>query len=304
MTAIPTGHRLRAATLLAGTVLVLLAALAWFTLPWPQTRRADLLLADANGHIESANRSLAEIDIDLLSPEGFTSLEEIDKAREAVAAAGPRLEESTAEVDKAEAAAEKGSGLLRLPDWYADYLRKKQEVAKLRGRQLRLLEDAAGKLEELYQAAPLMFQAMEEMDRLLGRFESAMDTTQDDPVGAAAALDEVSRSMRAIQQRLEDLYARSGFILLQHMADNVRSNAELAEQSKLLADAVAGGDQSLVQQTASDLENHLMETDIGIDYLQLWLDTEIKPLKSEYEVLRSRQQQLDQEAAELFHEHR
>ncbi len=299
MTAIPAGHRLRAAILLAATALMVLAAIAWFTLPWFQARRADSLLVDANGHIENANRVMADIGIDLLSLEGFTSLEGIDKAREAVAAARPRLEESAAEVDRAAAAADKGAGLARLPGWYANYLRKKREVAELRGQQLQILQDAADKLEELYQAAPLMFQSMEEMDRLLGRFESAMDTTQDDPSGAAATLDDISRSMRAIQQQLEDLFAQSGFILIQRMADNVRDNAELAEQSKLLADAVASGNQAMVQQTASDLENHLMKTDIGIDYLQLWLDTEIKPLKIDYEKLQSRQQQLDEEAAEL-----
>jgi hypothetical protein len=284
--------------------LVLAGAVTWLVLPQVQEWRADALLSEANGHMEKANEAMARIDIDMLDLQSLTSLEAIEAAGGAVVAAGPLLEESAAETALAMNAVSRGEGFPRLPGWYSQYLGKKRETAEARERQVQILQQASDRLSLLYPEAPLIFRSMQEMDRLLGQFQAAMASTQSDPGGSSASLAQIAASMRDIQHQLESRYSESGFNLLERMADNVKDNAEMVEQTKALADAVATGDQAQVQQASDAMQKLLMETDVGIDYLELWFNIELKPLKHDYDELQSRQHQLDEEAAEIFHQHR
>ncbi len=290
-----------------GAVLVfavlLLALLAWLALPRVQSARAGSMLEEANGHIADANASLEQLDFDLLSIEGFTSLDGITKAGQSLSGAGELIQASAADISEASAVVESASGLRLLPGWYREYLGIKLEIAGLRAQQLEIMMDASTRLEGLYGAAPLIFQSMSEMDRMLGQLEAAIAITQDDPQTASVELSDIAASMRSIQQQLDDLHQQSGFDLLENMSRNVADNAALAEAAGALADAVASGDQGRVQQQAGVLEQQLLDTTVGVDYLDLWLKTQLRPLKKDYDELQEKQVELDARAAALYEEH-
>lgn len=282
--------------------LALLALLGWLALPRIQAARAGSLLEEANNHIESANGSLQQLSFDLLAVDGFTSLDSITAAEESLSGSAALLEASAADIDRASEKVTAASGLLLLPGWYGDYLGKKQEIAGLRSQQLQILTEASTRLDELYGAAPLIFQSMEEMDRLLGQLEAAAAKTQSDPATASAELSQTAASMRAIQQQLDGLHQETDFQLLQQMSRNVAGNASLAEAAASLADAVASGDQARVQVAADTLEQQLLDTTVGVDYLDMWFRKKLRPLRKDYDELQEQQALLDAQAAGIYAE--
>ncbi len=288
--------------LVAGAILLAALLVLYLPklLPSIQQYRADSLLAAANRHVENAGELQGAAGSEILDVSGFTSLESIDRSREAVSATAADLDAAAAEIDAAEAAVAKAASLSLLPEDQRRYLEKKRQSAQLRREQLDILGEAVGKLEELYDSAPLIFSSMEEMDRLLGRFETAMGDSRSHPGDAIAELDEISVAMRDIEKRLRDGYEEKGFDLLKRMADNVAEVAAMVEGSRQLAGAVAAGDQAAVENAASALEQQLLSTSVGVDYLDLWFRLELRPLKNDYDQLQEQQERLDAEAAGLY----
>jgi hypothetical protein len=294
-----TGSRWRYAMALAVTALVL-AVFILLLLPYLQTWRANSLLADANSHIESANLNLSRINTDLLEIEGFTSLESIELASEALAEAQPLLMSSNDEIGRARRKADAAANLFRLPVDYQLYLKKKSRITDLRSQQQDILLEAAGKLDDLYAVAPLVFQSMEDMDRLFGQFQQALGDIRETPQQAAAQLGQLSDSMHSIQHELDSGYQRSSFEMLKDFSANAGQYAALATAAAELAGAIATGEQEQTQEAANNLESQLLSTTVGIDYLDLWLRQEIDPLRDRYRQLQSEQEQLDGEAKEAY----
>lgn len=280
--------------------IAVLAAASWLLVPRIQTMRADAMLGESNRHVESANSLMAQAEATSLMSQNLTSQDNINHAREAVEAALPLFAEASAEVDSARQGAESASGLVLLPEWYREYLEIKAETAGLRGQQLKLLDEISRELIKLYEVGPLVFQSLADMDRLLGQLSSSSALINDNPEAAGVTLVQTATSMRAIQQQLDSRYQETGFSLLSQLAADVGDNAELAELSAALAAAVSGGDQAQAQEAAKQLQDALLTTSIGVNYLEAWLSQNIDPLKEEYLQLQLEQEDRDHQAAAAY----
>lgn len=285
---------------LALVAAIVLAAVFFLLLPQLQVWRANSYLADANSHIESANQSLMSINADLLEIEGFTSPEGIEKASATLADAQPLLESSSNEIGVARRQADTAANLFRLPGDFRLYLQKKSRITELRSEQQEILSQAASKLDELYEVAPLVFQSMEDMDRLFGQFQQALGDIRESPQQTAAQLGQLADSIGKIQRELDAGYQKSSFEMLKDFSANAGQYAALATAAADLANAVAAGEQEQTQEAANTLESHLLNTTVGIDYLDLWLRQEIDPLRDRYHTLQDEQEQLDREAKEAY----
>lgn len=282
-------------------IALLVLALAFFLLlPQLQAWRANSYLTEANSHIQSANQNLESISAGLLEIEGFTSLDGIEKASSALADAQPLLESSSIEIDSAGRQVNNAADLFRLPGDFRLYLEKKSRITELRSEQQEILSRAASKLDDLYEVAPLVFQSMEDMDRLFGQFQQALGDVRDTPQQAAVQLGQLADSFGKIQRELDAGYQQSSFEMLKDFSANAGQYAALATAAADLASAIATGEQEQTQEAANNLENHLLSTTVGIDYLDMWLRQEIDPLRDRYHTLQDEQERLDSEAQEVY----
>ena len=281
-----------------------LAAAGWFPLPWVQEKRADARLSDANAHIEAANQYISQVQPAALAPSAFSSQDNINQARDAVAAALPLVTQAQQESTSAANDAGAAANYWRLPSWYSDYLSRKQQAADLRTTQAQTLTKTLGQLQLLYANGATVFQADQDLDRLLGQFQVADAKVQSDPASARTELDQVAASLRSVQQRLQDAYNSNGFELLSWLAQAAGSHADLAELSSQLADAAAAGDQGRAQTVAQQIQAKLGEIAGNSHDLDYWLQTTITPLRNDFENQRRQEEQLDAEAAAIYAQHR
>ncbi|MHB9112008.1 MAG: hypothetical protein ACYC4D_05210 [Thermoleophilia bacterium] len=291
--------------LTAAAILVLAALLAlgaWFGLGWLLEDRADGLLSSANSHIEKANGIMAEIEVGQLGSESFTSLDGIERADRAIESMIPLLESAATAVSKARDDAGTAAEIPLLDEWYSGYLRKKQETAGIRMEQLEVLAETAGRLQQLYVAGPVIFNSVQEMDRLFGQLQDALGKVQSSPAEARASLDQIALTFSQLQQRLDQAYAETGFEVLPELSRTAADNAGLAQLAAQLADAAGAGDQARAQQAAISLEQKLLSTSISGNTIDLWWHEQIEPLEQEYAELQARQESLDAEAATLYEE--
>lgn len=272
----------------------------WLGVPMIQTERANSKLASANNHIEEANLLMSRIEADKLGADAFTSLDNINTAREAVAGAGPLLKQAEDESRAAANDARSAAGLSSISRGSRDYLLKKGEIATLREQQILVLEDSVNQLDKLYEAGSVVFTSLEEMDRLLGQFQAAMSKVQSNPAEASASLNQASQSMLSVKQKLDDGYQATGFDLLSTLSKSVADYAELSSLAARLADAAGSGDQARAQAAAIELERKLMTTSAARNELDQWWQSEIKPLETLYRDLQSQMEALDEEAAGLY----
>lgn len=285
-------------------IVIALAIGGWFGLGWLQIKRADSSLADANAHIEEANRLMAAIKVEELGPESFSSLDNINRAAEAVVAMLPLIEQAATDVRAAGEESGSAAGMPLLPDWYSSYLQNKQKTAEARGRQLATLSETANRLRELYAAGPLVFSSVQEMDRLFGQFQAAMGKIQTSPGEATAMLAQVAASFAEVQKQLEESFAQTGFEILPDLSKTAADNAELARLAARLADAAGAGDQAKAQQVASQLEEKLLATSISGDAIGAWWQQQIKPLEQDYKEVQTEEEELDADAAALYEQRR
>lgn len=279
---------------------LLLVAGVWFGIGWLQEKRADGLLALANSHIETANGIMAEIEVGQLGSDSFTSLEGISRAASATESMIPLLEQAATEVNSAREGAGTAAGFPLLDDWHRDYLLKKQEAAETRMQQLEVLAETAYRLQQLYAAGPVIFNSVQEMDRLFGQFQDALGKVQSNPGEASASLAQIALSFSQIQALLDQAYAETGFEILPELSRTAADNSGLASLAAQLADAAGAGDQARAQQAAINLEEKLLATSISDDTVDLWWRQQIESLELEYADLQSRQESLDAEAAALY----
>lgn len=280
--------------------MVALVVAVWYAMPWIQLTRADLMLEDANGRIERANQLLLETRLAELGLGSFTSLENISRNGEAVNAALPRLNEARNETQEAAVGMRRARSLILLPAWYPEYLGKKEEIANLRLEQIDRLEEAAINLNDLYGSGEAVFTANREMDRLMGQIQAALGALPGNPAAAGSQLEQIAQQMRLVQGQLDEAYNKQNFQLLSELSRAAGSHAELAEASVQLAQATAAGDQTRAQQAAVAVENKHQEAAIVRDHLDQWWLQWISPLEEEINSLRSRQQELDAEAEEIY----
>lgn len=282
----------------------LVAAAVWLALPRIQVMRADALLNEANASITEANELLSGVDLKAVSYGNFVSLENIRQTSEVLSTSVPVIDEAIARIDDAIAKSDEAASLSSMPQWYRDYLGKKRQVATLRREQLETMKEAVGKLQSLYGDGDVIFTTIEEMDRLWGQVEYNLGILQSSPSEAGAGLKQAAASMRQLQGQLDGRFQQTGFELLDELADSVDSNAKLAELAGQLADAVAGGSQSQAQEAAVAVEAQLMETTDTSSFIELWLSARVKPLIDDFLELQEEQEELDDEAAELFEQNR
>lgn len=290
--------------LLTAAALLVLAALlaagAWFGLGWLQEKRADRLLSSANSHIERANGIMMEIEVGQLGSESFTSLESIGRADSAIKSMTPLLEQAATEISDARDDAGAAAGFPLLDEWQSSYLRTKEESANIRMQQLEVLAETADRLQQLYAAGPVIFNSVQEMDRLFGQLQDALGKVQTDPAEARASLDQIAVSFSQLQQRLDQAYAETGFEVLPELSRTAADNAGLAQLAAQLADAAGAGDQVRAQQAAISLEQKLLSTTISGNTVDLWWQQQIEPLEQKYTELQAQQEALDVEAAALY----
>lgn len=273
---------------------------AWFGLGWLQEKRADGALSQANFHIEKANGIMAEIEVGQLGSESFTSLDSINRAGGAVESMIPLLEQAASEISSAGEGAATAAGFPLLDSWYSGYLLKKRETAGIRMQQLEVLAETAERLRQLYSVGPVVFNSVQEMDRLFGQFQDALGNVQSSPAEASASLDQIAQSFSQLQKQLDQAYAETGFEILPELSRTAADNAGLASLAAQLADAAGAGDQARAQQAAIGLEEKLLSTSISGNMVDPWWQQQIQPLEQEYAELQSRQESLDAEAAALY----
>jgi len=291
--------------LLKAVFILLVAGVAltlgfWLGIPFVQAERANTKLASANNHIEEANLLMSRIEADKLGADTFTSLENINMARETVAGAEPLLKQAAGSVREASRDARSAANLSSISPDNRDYLLKKAEIADLREQQLLVLEDTVAQLDDLYEGGTVVFTSLEEMDRLLGQFQVAMSMVQSNPTDASAALKQTSQSMLQVKQKLDDGYAATGFNLLATMSQSVGDYADLSSLAAQLADAAGAGNQTRAQAAAIELERKLMSTGGARNELKNWWQSEINPRETLYRDLQARMETLDEEAAGLY----
>ncbi len=285
-------------------LVVAIAAAGWFGFGWIQVKRADAALNSANSHIEAADALMAQIDVENLGQESFTSLENINLAAEATRAMPALIDEAVSEIRTAGDEAGSAAGMTLLPQWYRQYLEKKQETAGVRVQQLAVLGETADRLQQLYAAGPLVFSSTQEMDRLFGQFQAAMARVQSASGEAGATLRQVSQSFTQVQAGLDQARAANDFEVLAELSQIAEKNAELSALAAQLADAAGAGDQAAAQQAASQLEERLLTASVGVNTIDSWRQARIKPLERENQSLQSQEDSLDQEAASLFIQNR
>ncbi|MDO8737318.1 MAG: hypothetical protein Q7K29_09605 [Thermoleophilia bacterium] len=278
----------------------LLAAGAWFGLGLAQEKRADRLLSSANSHIEEANVIMAEAGIGQLGSESFTSLDSINRATVAAESMMPLLEEAVNEVNSAQEDADKAAGFPLLDDRYNRYLLKKREIAETRIRQLEVQAETADRLLKFYAAGPVIFNSVQEMDRLFGQLQNALGKVQSSPAEASESLVQIAGAFSTIQNQLDQAYTENGFEILPVLSRTAADNAGLASLAAQLADAAGAGDQARAQQAAIGLEEKLLTTSISGDTVDQWWKQQIEPLEHEFAELQSEQEALDEEAAALY----
>ncbi|MFA6002291.1 MAG: hypothetical protein WC828_09325 [Thermoleophilia bacterium] len=272
----------------------------WLGIPFVQAERANTKLASANNHIEEANMLMSRIEADKLGADTFSSLENINVAREAVAGAEPLLKQAMDSVRSASIDARSAASLSTISPDYRDYLLKKAEIADLRGQQLQVLADTVAQLGNLYEAGTVVFTSLDEMDKLLGQFQVAMSMVQSNPAQASTTLKQTSQAMLQVKQQLDDGYAATGFNLLSAMSRSVNDYADLSSLAAQLADAAGAGDQTQAQAAAIELERKLMSTGSARTELENWWQSEIKPRETLYRDLQAQMETLDEEAAGLY----
>ncbi|MHB0867610.1 MAG: hypothetical protein ACYC6B_06070 [Thermoleophilia bacterium] len=281
-------------------VMALAVAAAWYGGAWVQLKRADSMMASANDAIVRANERMSRISVGDLGANSFTSLDNINRASAAVNASRPLLADTRGDIERVRDEAHRARGLARLPDWYYDYLEIKEQIAQLRLEQLDRLEQTTAGMSALYSSGPIIFNSLEEMDRLLGQFQAALGKLQSDPAQARANMDQIAVEMRQLQTGLDEANTKNDFQLLADLSGSVAANIRLVEQSADLAAATAAGDQAQAQQSAIALEKSLMNTSITSNLLNNWWRREIDPLERDFTTLQSRQEELDQQAAAAY----
>ncbi len=279
---------------------IILAAGGWHGLEWLQVKRADNLLNSANSHIEKANGLMGNIKLEQLSPESFSSLDNIKLASTALQEMTPLLEQAATEVRQAELDAGSAAAMPLLPEWQSVYLQKKQKTAAIRGQQMVNLVEIVRRLQQLYAVGSVVFSSVQEMDRLFGQFQAAMGRVQSSPAEASESLGQISRSFSEVQKQLEESYRQTGFEILPELSRTAAGNAELSALAAQLADAAGAGDQGRAQQAAIQLEKKLLSTSIAGNAIDSWWKSQIKPLEQEYGDLRMREEALDVEAATMY----
>ncbi len=294
--------RLRLIVIALGVAAV--AAAGWFALPRVQEMRADARLSSANAHIDTSNQYISQVLPAAMSAAAFGSQDNISQARDAVAAALPLVAQAQQESSAAANDAGAAANYWRLPSWYRDYLSSKQQAADLRTAQAQTLTKTLGQLQLLYGNGATVFQADQDLDRLLGQFQVADAKVQSDPSAARAELDQVAASLRSVQQRLQDAYNSNGFELLGWLAEAAGSHADLAELSSQMADAAAAGDQGRAQTVAQQIQAKLGEIAGNSHDLDYWLQTTITPLRNDFENQQRQEEQLDAKAAAIYAQHR
>ncbi len=280
--------------------LALTAGALLLGLPRLQQLRANASLADANTHIEQADSLMSGIDVTEEANVSFSSPDAIKQAHDALAAAGPTLDQAAAEVSQARDEADSASGLSLLPGWYRDYLGKKRDTAAARLDQIDRLKQAAAALEQLYGSGAVIFQAQQDIDRLTGQMETAVGQIQANPGLAQSTLAQVAQSMRAVQKQLDAARTGDDFALLEQLSRFAGSSAATADAAAGFADAVASGDQARAGSAAQTLESRLAAVGAGADRLMRWQAVYVMPRIQEADELQARQNELDQEAAALF----
>lgn len=284
--------------------IVALAALivpgSWFGLGWVQEQRADGMLSGANAHIEKANGIMDEVEVGQLGSGSFSSLDSIKRATDAADSMLPLLEQAATEVSKAREDAGTAAGLSLLDEQYNVYLLKKQETADARMRQLEVLAEITDRLKQLYAVGPVVFNSIQEIDRLFGQLQNALGKVQSSPAEASASLGQIAQSFSQLQSQLDQAYAETGFEILPRLSRTASDNAGLASLAAQLADAAGAGDQARAQQAAISLEQKLLATSISGNLVSQWWQQQIEPLENEYTELQSRQDALDVEAEELY----
>lgn len=284
-------------------ITLLIAALlvaGWFGLRWTTMALASLQMANANGHIERANRLLSDARLEDMGSGSFTSLGNIERGTAAMDGALPLMRESREETAQAAAGARRARALILLPSWYSQYLEKKEQIANLRLEQLGRQEESATSLQELYASGALIFTSVEEMDRLQGRLQGSLGSLPGNPREAGAQITQIAESMRQIQKQLDDAHQERDFQLLFQLSRAAGSSADLAEAAIRLAEATAAGDQARAQQSAVDVESRTKDAVDCRDYLDLWWKQEVSTLSDESGQLQSRQEELESEAAEIY----
>lgn len=286
--------------LITVAVMALAIPAAWYGSAWMQLKRADSMMANANDAIARANERMSRIRVGDLGANSFTSLDNIKRASAAVNAARPLLADTRGDIERVRDEAHRARGLARLPDWYYSYLEIKEQIAQLRLEQLDRLEQTTAAMGALYASGPVIFNSIEEMDRLLGQFQAALGKLQSDPGQARASMDQIAAEMRQLQTGLDAANAENDFQLLADLSGSVAANIRLVEQSAALAAATAAGNQAQAQQSAIALEKLLLNTSITSNYLNNWWRQEIDPLERDFNALQSRQEELDQQAAAAY----
>ncbi|MHB1361484.1 MAG: hypothetical protein ACYCW5_02650 [Thermoleophilia bacterium] len=283
--------------------LLLIAAVpagGWFGLGWFEARRAGMLLEDANSHIQDADAVMAQMKLDKLGRDSFTSLENISQAASALQDMKPLLGEAASSVKDAEDDIAAAAGLPLLGDSYRAYLQKKQETASVRRQQLDLLASTVDRLDQLYAVGPVVFNSSQEMDRLLGQLEDSMGKVQSSPQEASASLQQTAAAFAQVKQQLDQSYSQAGFPLLNELSKTAADNSGLATLGARLADAAAAGDQAGAQQIAVQIESKLMAISTSGDPLDPWWQDQIAPLQQQYADLQSQMETLDAEAGSLY----
>jgi len=278
----------------------LLAAGAWFGIAMAQENRADRHLASANSHIGNANEIAAETKFEQLGIESFASLNGINSASSAADAMMPLLDRASAEVSDASDDAGTAAGFILLDAEFSRYLLKKKEIADTRIRQLEVQAEIIDRLQKFYSAGPVLFNTVQEMDRLFGQMQNALGKVQSNPAEASASLNQIAGRFTDIQKQLDQAYADTGFEILPELSRTATDNAGLASLAAQLADAAGAGDQAQAQQAAINLESKLLATSISGDIVDVWWQQQIAPLEHEYTELQTAQETMDAEAAILF----
>ena len=281
----------------AGAAAVILAG--WLFFPQFQTVRANSDLAVANASIGQANRLVASIDTDALKTAGFSSVNEIHQEQSLLDQYSRRLNWAGSEIRQADAEASSAAGLARLPGGYRNYLQAKAAVARLRLKQLGNLQEAVAKLKRLYGSGNVIFQSLNDMDRLLGQLQTAISELQANPDAARTSLENVSKSMRIIQQQLDQRRAQTGFDLLTDMSQEVSGDADVADLASRVAAAVATGSQSQAEASAQALVTRLLGLKATTDDVDRWMILNIDPLLNGYDQMQTEAKQLDSQAKAL-----
>jgi hypothetical protein len=149
----------------------------------------------------------------------------------------------------------------------------------------------------------VIFNSVQEMDRLFGQLSVALGKVQTSPEEARASLDQIALTFSQLQQQIDQAYADTGFEVLPELSRTAADNAALAQLAAQLADAAGSGDQARAQQAAVSMEQKLLSTSISGNTVDHWWQVQIEPLEQEYAELQTRQEELDAESAALYEEH-